>query len=128
MIAPQMTLLVSTCGRDWREVMRQEPVDVVFGSAATPAQCEWLRTTLVPLRIIKFAEPKERLSRSVLHSPPELVAVELTISTDMLASSARTLKVRRHQYCPWMVLQRGQRIQRYRSVRANATAGPGFEG
>ncbi len=74
--------------------MRQEPVDVVLRCAATSAQCEWLETTRVPLRIIKFAELKERLTGRVSHSAPELVAVMLTVSTDILASSARTLEVR----------------------------------
>ena len=78
--------------REWRERMRTEPVDIRFASAVSSGQCAWLQATQVPVRVISFARPE--LGVSGPYTRPELVAAELTISDDILESSASSLEVR----------------------------------
>ncbi len=79
----------TTCRRDWRRLMEREGVDVWLPQTATPEQTTWFRETRVPVRSIVFELDETLGHDSIL----KLEASAFTSSTDLLATSTRTLEV-----------------------------------
>ena len=78
--------------RAWREVMRWEAIDLELPHRATPEHSTWLSRTRVQVRSIRF--PLSGISVFDRAMGPHPTSATLTLLTDVLASSTRTLEVR----------------------------------